>query len=95
MAAGLPGGPIFGYFDRFLGGWTDFDRLQGGTDFGADLRVLGPILVSAEISEEIAIFLQILAILCRFSEISPPAGRETLSAPHPRHVHNQASIDFM
>ena len=22
--AGLPGGPIFGHFDRFLGGWTDF-----------------------------------------------------------------------
>src|SRR4051812_48091771 len=46
--SGLPGGPFYGHFDRFLGGLTDFDRLQGGTD----LRILGPILASAEIFEE-------------------------------------------
>ena len=76
--AGLPGEPFFGHFDRFLGGSTDFDRLQGGTDFGTGLRILGPILASAEISEEIAIFMQILAILCRFSEIFKLSPHPTL-----------------
>ena len=63
--------------DRFSVILTDFHRLQGGTD----LRILGPILASAEISEEIAIFVQILAILCRFSEIFASGGTETLLHP--------------
>ena len=56
----MPGGPIFGHFDR----------LQGGTD----LRILGPILASAEISEELPFYAD-------FSEIFASGGREP--SPHP------------
>ena len=90
LLAGLPGGPIFGLFDRFFGDGTGFDRFRSGTDFGTDLRILGPILASAEISEEMAIFVQIFAILCRFSEIFASGGER-----NPRHMHNETSRDHV